>query len=484
MISRADLRRCLIYGAMLLASPLLQAQAAGVSGRVVDAQGVPVAGARVLLHCDAAAAAESVTGADGRYEFNNLASCEYRLSAEKARLVAQVITIIVNGSVRLVRDLSLIAMPVGTGTAEGKPKFEASGVRGLIDPGGYSAPAYAAAASGLISGLSNVKGNVVGRICVSGATVAESKSPHGVPAGADLAERLLNQQHFEAASEALRTVPPEGQDIHFHHLLARSDEGLREFRDAAGEYRVLEGLEPSDTNIFGAGYDLLLAGAAAEAAEVFREGLLRLPESIPLLIGRGTAEFLLGRTSVAITAFLRAADLDPADARPYPFLAAAWAATPADADRVRAALERHVALKPDDASGLLAYATILLQGANGAPPATGAKTKQLLEHAIALAPDLAQAHFELGVLYARDGDDAEAVPEMERALRLEPGRAEWHYRLALALRRTGRADAASREMQVFEQARAEERLRGPDVQQMLSVVAAPSGPAACPDRAP
>ena len=38
-----------------------------------------------------------------------------------------------------------------------KFEFEAAGIRGLIDPGGYSAPANAAAASGLISGVADIR---------------------------------------------------------------------------------------------------------------------------------------------------------------------------------------------------------------------------------------------------------------------------------------------------------------------------------------
>ena len=61
--------------------------------------------------------------------------------------------------------------------------------------------------------------------------------------------------------------------------------------------------------------------------------------------------------------------------------------------------------------------------------------------------DEAEAHFNLGVTYGRQGRLNEAVCELQSALRINPDHVDAHYNLGIALEKQGRLDKAIREFQ-------------------------------------
>ncbi|MGH9447925.1 MAG: tetratricopeptide repeat protein, partial [Terriglobia bacterium] len=77
------------------------------------------------------------------------------------------------------------------------------------------------------------------------------------------------------------------------------------------------------------------------------------------------------------------------------------------------------------------------------------KIKTLLKSAVRLDPAFGEAHLELGILYAEEGQYAREIAEYHTAIRLDPQRADAHYRLARALLRAGNKAAARKELETF-----------------------------------
>lgn len=79
--------------------------------------------------------------------------------------------------------------------------------------------------------------------------------------------------------------------------------------------------------------------------------------------------------------------------------------------------------------------------------------QSLLKKAVTLDPKLADAHLQLGNLYADQKKYAEAIPEYTRALELNSDLADAHYRLGQAYVRTGEKDRAQEQLEVYQRLR-------------------------------
>jgi len=213
------------------------------------------------------------------------------------------------------------------------------------------------------------------------------------------------------------------------------------------------------------GYELILAGLPKDAERAFQTGATRYPQSIQLLIGLGSTQFLEGRALESIQTLLRAVDLNPVDPRPYPFLAEASGVSSDDAGRVHGAMEHYLSIAPNDPRASYYFALNLLHE----PGANDAHSESLLKHAILLDPNFADAHFQLGVLYGRRGDYQSAAHELETAIRLSPGLKEAHYRLAIVYREIGHRDLAATEMQRFRELQGSSATQKASIDQFISV---------------
>ena len=512
---------------MLTASCITIAEAATIAGVVRDAHGNPLDGAQVKMICERAPEknAQTTSGKDGAYRFVELLPGKCQLSVERSgfRAATPVVVAISSASTSVVSDftLSQILQEGAATTSQPKLKLEAAGVRGLIDPGGYSAPANAAAASGVISGIADIRRtenapdylasnelpcrlapelmkavtensqNADANRQLGEFYLAHGSANQAIPylkhaiqfdnddsrTIGDLSEALLMSGQFDAAHELLSQLPENRKDADFHRRLARADEGLGQFSQAAEEYQIATEKDPSEENSFGIGYELILAGQPDAAAKAFNAGLARHPSSMTLLIGAGSAEFLEGRSSEAVKLFLQAADLSPSDPRPYSFLAGVSAISGEQDEEVRTALKRHLELSSTDAEAYYLYALGLLHGGAKGGVIDNDRVESLLKQAVALDPSLTKAHFELGTLYAHRDDYENATQEFEVAARLAPDMKEAHYRLASAYKKTGRPEAAEREMKLFREARDSSKIlngeSGISIKQFISVVDRP-----------
>jgi tetratricopeptide (TPR) repeat protein len=292
--------------------------------------------------------------------------------------------------------------------------------------------------------------------------------PKNYIASRELATAWLENGDFDQARRVLTPLADEQAKAEVHQLLARADEGLGQFQQAAREYRLADTKDPSEESIFGAGYELILAGSVADGVGELQAGVARYPHSIALWIGLGSAQFFQGKTTEALHSFLDASEIDPADPRPYSFLASVSGTTDDQSERVRESFKRYLERKPESAAANYYYALALSRQGTAADTN---QSEKLLKRAIQLDSNIAKAHLQLADLYAQREDDANAVPEYEAAVRLAQENGEAHYRLAMAYKRIGKANEAAREMQIFRLSKQQAaKSEGIDLTQFVSVM--------------
>ena len=108
--------------------------------------------------------------------------------------------------------------------------------------------------------------------------------------------------------------------------------------------------------------------------------------------------------------------------------------------------------------------------------------ESLLQQSIALDGKFAEAHFQLGNLYADHHDYAKSFPEYVRATELDPNLPDAHYRLGQYYVHVGRKDLAQQEFDTYQRLRAKYLAdldkEGSEVQQFVysSQAAAPTKP--------
>jgi len=503
-----------------------------ISGVIRKVNGNLVKGATVTLTSDQTSAVtmRTTSGGSGEYRFAAIPLGNYRLAAILPGFVASASeTIRLSSTLAVAKvDLTLTPQTQETDLKAGAssrppPKFAAAGVRGLIDSGGYSAPANAAAAAVLISGVADIKrsGSGVGEGSGGASSkdwpcnlepelekalaanpenseanrrLAEFYTAHDQAANAisllerarridsaqggqsadsisrDLAVAWMKTGKFDEARESLASLVERDQPG-IHALLARADEGSGMFIQASHEYETAAKSEPSEDNLFGAGYELILAGLPAEAASAFHAGIQKYPHSITLLIGAGTAEFLQGHTSESIVSFLRATDVNPIDPRPYALLSSTSGTSTAESEKVRAALKRFLDLAPDNAQANYFYALNLKLARVDQPDSVEMnRVGTLLKRAIQLDPNFAKAHFQLGIFYTDHGENDNAIREYEATIGLTPDLNEAHYRLARAYRLAGETASAAHEMQLFQDARSLKNSKADDTENVEQFV--------------
>jgi len=241
-----------------------------------------------------------------------------------------------------------------------------------------------------------------------------------------------------------------------HNLLAQIEEKDGNYLLAVNEFEAAAHQEPSETNLFDWGSELLLHRTLEPAIEVFRKAAERYPSSPRIAIGLGIALYSRGNYDEALQSLLHASDLNPSDPRCYFFLSKAYDSSPSQADQVIEHFRRFSALQPDNARAYYYYAMSLWKGKRAQDPDMDRRQiDMLLRKAVALDPKLADAHLQLGNLYSDQGGYADAIPEYEKALGVDPGLADAHYRLGQAFVHTHAKDKARQQFEVYQRLRAE-----------------------------
>jgi tetratricopeptide (TPR) repeat protein len=241
-----------------------------------------------------------------------------------------------------------------------------------------------------------------------------------------------------------------------HSLLGQIDEKEGKYLAAAADYELAAHLDPSEDNLFDWGSEMLLHRTYEPAIAVFQEAAHRYPKSPRILIGLGLSLYSRGKYDEAVKALLSAADLNPSDPRCYVFLSKAYNSSPLQADDVLQAFHRYADLEPSSALAQYYYAISLWKGKRAEDATLDQKAiETLLLKSIALDDSLADAHVQLGNLYADRHEYQKSIPQYVRALALDQNLADAHYRLGTDYVHVGQKDEAQKEFTVYQKLRAE-----------------------------
>ena len=156
-----------------------------------------------------------------------------------------------------------------------------------------------------------------------------------------------------------------------------------------------------------------------------------------------------------IKSLLTAADLNPNDRRCYLFLSKAYLSSPNQADDVIERFRRYAELQPANGLAQYDYAMSLWKGKRLEETSVDFHTVEgLLEKANTDDPKLAEAHLQLGILYAEEHKYEKSLPEYQEALALNPNLPDAHYRLGQYFVHVGQKDEAKKEFDLYQQEQA------------------------------
>ena len=285
---------------------------------------------------------------------------------------------------------------------------------------------------------------------------AQRIDPTSYDNGYDLSLADLLTNRLADARQLLHDLLKQKNTAELHDLLGEVEEKDGQFVPAANEFETAAHMDPSESNLFDWGGELLLHRTLDPAIEVFRQAAASYPDSARLAIGLGMALYSRGKYDEAVASLLKAADLNPSDPRCYPFLSKAYDRSPSQADEVIARFRRFADLQPRNGHALYYYAMSLWKGKRAQDAGLDLpQIETLLQQSITLDPSLAEAHLQLGNLYFDQTKYADAIPEYRRALGLNSDLADAHYRLGQAYVRSGDKDRGQEELQVYQRLRAE-----------------------------
>ena len=283
---------------------------------------------------------------------------------------------------------------------------------------------------------------------------AQKIEPDSYDNGYDLARAYLLIGKTNEARETIGSLIARKNTAELHNLLAEVEEKEGKFVAAANEYETAAHMEPSESNLFDWGSELLVHRTLDPSVEVFQKATELYPKSARLAVGLGMALYARGNYEDAVKSLLRAADLNPSDPGCYLFLSRAYDSSPNQADEVIERFHRYAQLQPRNPRALYYYAMSLWKGKRAQQTDQDlSEIAKLLKSSIALDNKFAEAHLQLGNLYSDQKHYAEAIPEYMQALTQNPDLADAHYRLGQAYVRTGDKQHAQQQFDVYQKLR-------------------------------
>src|SRR5216110_640520 len=283
---------------------------------------------------------------------------------------------------------------------------------------------------------------------------AQQINPSSYDNGYDLSLAYIQIGRLADARQLIQDLLKRKNTAELHNLLGEVEEKDGKFVEAENEYETAAHMDPTESNLFDWGSELLLHRTLGPAVEVFQKASARYPASQRLMIGLGMALYARGNYDDAVKSLLRAADMNPADLGCYFFLSKAYDSSPSQADEVIQRFRRFAELQPNNARALYYYAMSLWKGKRAQDPTLDLRQiESLLSKSLALDPKLAEAHVQLGNLYSDQNKYAQAIPEYTRALELNSDLADAYYRLGQAYVRTGEKDRAQQQFHVYQRLR-------------------------------
>ena len=344
---------------------------AELSALVVDEAGKPVGDARVtLLGQDGTAPLGGQTNADGRFDLQ-LSPGTYTLRTDKNVSHSEVATVVlVAGARQQVRSVVSGGSPAGASAASSignvtpelsdAPSYSVAGVTDWTAVGGHGSDAVLRTSESLTRDAVALKtrGSAApdlqrtqpgGGASEAQLRAAVSAAPRNYKTNRDLGMYYLQAKRYQEAilpleaAAALSQQAPEDEyflaeacdglhdysraqadirqalkskdEARFHHLASRVAEQMGDPLAAVKEQESATRMEPSESNYFDLGSELLLHRAIWQASRVFASGAQAFPTSARLETAWGTALFAGALYDQAAQRLCAAADLEPCKPR-------------------------------------------------------------------------------------------------------------------------------------------------------------------------
>jgi tetratricopeptide (TPR) repeat protein len=231
-----------------------------------------------------------------------------------------------------------------------------------------------------------------------------------------------------------------------HNLLGSIYEAQTRYREALNQYQEAVHLDPErEKFLFDLGSELMLHENYEAAEQVFKSGTKRFPRASKIYLGLGATEFLKGKNSEAVDAFLKAVNLDPDFEPAYIFLGEAFTFSPARSAEVIAKLAEMAAKRRQSFEVQYYYGVALVQGMQNEPNLKNAGLAlAALHRAAALRPNDSRVYYQLGEISRIQQHYSEATLYYQKSARLNPDFPEPLYKLGQIYVRMGKGEDAKR----------------------------------------
>ena len=264
----------------------------------------------------------------------------------------------------------------------------------------------------------------------------------------DLGLTYLSAGRLDESRAILSSTMAEQNTAELHNILGRVESAAKNYVVAATEYQIAAQMDPSEQYIFDFGSSLLKIDYGS-AVTIFRAGIDRFPRSVKLHVGLGAAFYDQDRVKEGTQQMRIAADIDPSDPHPLEFIARTESIPQGMAEEITARYAAMHRKYPQNGEILFDYAMSSAGRWSGKPKSTPPGFVDHLKQAITLDPKLAPAHFQLGSIYADEGNYQEAMRSYERAVKLDPTEEQYHYQLAFTYKKLGNQRRFSEELAAF-----------------------------------
>lgn len=280
---------------------------------------------------------------------------------------------------------------------------------------------------------------------------AQRLDPAHYANGYDLALLYFQTSRLPQARAQIQRMMRLKDAAELHSLLGDVEDRAGNLVAAAETYERAARMEESEDHLLDLGNSLIRINAFDAAAQIFQYSLGKYPRSAKLRVGMGIAHYSRGQYGDAVKTLCEAVDLDPTDARAYLFLGEMYGVSVEMAEEITRRMAQFAKHHPNNALSHYYFAVNLRQGRRSAEITGDLKQiETLLKTAIALDPKLALAHYELGVFYADQQRDGEAIEALRNAVKFNPDLEKAHYRLARLYQRAGQSTLAAKEMEIFQ----------------------------------
>jgi tetratricopeptide (TPR) repeat protein len=482
-----------------------QSQSSIVAGTVIDQSRNPVSGAAVSLEAPDRQPLASRSDSQGAYRFSALSEGSYTVRVNLAGYGSKVFGPFLLGENETKR-IDLTLEPANASPAKAtapeffdQPQFTVAGVRDPSSRGGHGSDIILRTTEGLVKAtvalgdkdLTNHSSPDRAWFSIDAAAEKSLRDtardhPEDFDSNSRLGKWLLDRKQpreavpyleraFErnphdsetayalalayarigdygrARTQTQNLLAERPQDAKLYALLADVEEKTGKPLEAVRSYQRAAELNPSETNVFSLGSELLLHGAPDPAVEVFSKGHVLYPGSVRMLIGLGVAAYSRGSLEQATERLCEASDLNPEDSVPYIFLGKIQALELTPPASLAEKLRRFVRLQPNHALANYYYAVNLWKQGKAEGVKNTGQVEVLLKKAVDLDRTLGPGYLQLGIVYAERKDVSRAIAAYQKAIAATPRLEEAHYRLAQLYRLTGENLRAQEELRAFEQ---------------------------------